>query len=82
MAAFSYSYSGKCITILVASKRIPLKGGIPVACCPDYSEEGESDSLITSRVGKNAGCCGEWVKKTCSCPDNMGNGRECFKETT
>lgn len=51
---------GKCVIILVAGKKIPLKGGVPpVGCCPDFSEEGKSDSVVTGRVGRSAECCEE-----------------------
>lgn len=61
MAAFSYSYGEKHVTILVASKTIPLKGGVPpVGCCPDFNEERKSDSLITGIECGDAECCGEW----------------------
>lgn len=30
-----------------------------MGCCPDFSEEGKSDSVITGRAGRSAECCEE-----------------------
>lgn len=30
-----------------------------MGCCPDFSEEGKSDSVVTGRAGRSAECCEE-----------------------